>query len=77
MSEKVTAFILIKTAVGMEYDIADKLSKVEGIKDVKVVYGEYDMVVTTETDSLKALEEIVMLIRKIKGVEKTSTLIAS
>lgn len=77
MSEKVTAFILIKTAVGTEYDIAEKLSKVEGIKDVKVVYGEYDMVVATETDSLKALEEIVMFIRKIKGVEKTSTLIAS
>ncbi|MEM0037997.1 MAG: Lrp/AsnC ligand binding domain-containing protein [Zestosphaera sp.] len=75
----VKAYILVVTSLGLEYDIADELVKMS--KDVKVsvdvVFGEYDLVVTVEGRDLKDIDKFVTMLRRVNGVHKTSTLIAS
>lgn len=73
----VTAYILIVTEVGKEYDVVRKLKEMKSTVEVAVVYGEYDAFVKFVVDNLKELDAIVTDIRKISGIIRTITLISS
>ena len=73
----VTAYILIVTEVGKEYDVVRKLKEMKSTVEVAVVYGEYDAFVKFMVDSLKELDAIVTDLRKISGIIRTITLISS
>lgn len=76
----VKAYILLVTSIGLEYDIAEEIKRLEeeNIKvSVDVVFGEYDLVVTAESNDLRDIDELVTNIRKINGVTRTLTLISS
>jgi len=71
------AYILCVTEVGKEKDVQAKLKEINEVKEVYVVYGEYDLVVKVELDDLKALD--VFITEKIRGIghiQMTSTMIA-
>ena len=73
--EKLTgALILITTKVGSMRDIYNRIKDIEGVKQVEMLTGPYDIMVIAEaeemTDITKALMEKV---RKIEGVEDTVT----
>ncbi|MBI4096008.1 MAG: Lrp/AsnC ligand binding domain-containing protein [DPANN group archaeon] len=73
----VTAFILIVADSGCERKIADKLADAEGVEEVDVIYGDYDLVAKIRVSDISKLGDFVMdNIRTIKGVRRTSTLIA-
>ena len=73
----VKAWVLILSTPGSEPDIAEKLKEFPEVKEIGVVYGEWDVVVKIETDSLKKLDEIVLKIRRdIPGIVRTMTLIS-
>jgi len=72
-----TAYILLKTVIAKEHEVAQALRGVRGIIEVKVVFGEYDVVVKAQAENARELDEIVTSIRRINGVAVTSTLIAS
>ncbi len=71
----VEAYVLIKVESGKEYDVARKVEGIEGVKEVLITYGMYDMIVKVEAGTINKLKEIVLSIRKIDGVVETVTLI--
>ncbi|ASJ11319.1 AsnC family transcriptional regulator [Thermococcus sp. P6] len=73
----VTAFILMVTAAGKEREVMEKLLAMPEVKEAHVVYGEYDVVIKVETDTLKALDQFITeKIRKMPEIQMTSTMIA-
>ncbi len=75
----VKAYVLVVTALGLEYDIANEILKLgNDVKvSVDVVFGEYDLVVTVEGRDLRDIDSLVTALRRLNGVHKTSTLITS
>jgi DNA-binding Lrp family transcriptional regulator len=71
-----TAFVMIGTETGYEADIKKELEKVEGVKEVFVVYGVYDIIARVEAETQDKLKEFITWhIRKIDKVRSTITLI--
>lgn len=69
------AYLLIVCEVGLERNIEEAIRSVANVKDVDVVYGEYDLIVKIEVDDIKQLDGVVSEIRRIKGVLRTMTLL--
>ena len=75
--EKIVAYILLLVDIGKEYSVAEKVKQLNGVSEVRVVYGEYDIVVRVEVDSLKKLDKVVTSIRSIPHIIKSITLVSS
>ncbi len=76
----VRAYILVETAIGSEYEVAKAIANLvsEDLRiSVDVVYGEYDLVAVVDAASLELLDRVVSSTRRIPGVIRTKTLIAS
>ena len=72
----VTAFVLIMSKTGKEKDVVKELSRLENVKEVSVVYGDYDIVAKVEVPSMENLNSLIISqIRKIPNVSMTSTLV--
>lgn len=73
-----SAIILINTEVGKEGEVMTALSNIQGVSEVYLVYGVYDIVSKIESDRMEDLEAIISnQIRKITGIRSTLTLIIS
>ena len=73
----VTAYVLLVTKPGEESTVAEKLNKMDEVKDLSIVYGEYDIVAKIEGESMEALQNfLIKNVRAIDEVERTSTMIA-
>jgi DNA-binding Lrp family transcriptional regulator len=69
------AYVLIGCELGSENDIVSKLSKMDKIKDARIVYGDYDIVVEVETETEAQMDSIITKkIRKLDKVRSTMTL---
>jgi len=69
------AYVLIGCELGSENDIVSKLSKMDKIKDARIVYGDYDIVVEVETETEAQMDSVITKkIRKIDKVRSTMTL---
>ena len=55
--------------------IAARLRKVDSVKDSFPTSGQFDAVAIVEVDELGKIREIANDIQKIKGVERTETMI--
>jgi len=55
--------------------IAARLRKVDSVKDSFPTSGQFDAVAIIEVDELGKIREIANDIQKIKGVERTETMI--
>ncbi len=74
----IIAYVLIRTQVGGEYDVASYSRGLGGdITEALVTYGSYDVVVRIEASDMRRLDEIVTKIRKHPLVRETVTLVAS
>jgi hypothetical protein len=36
-----TAYVLINTEIGSEFDVLKKLKKIEGVEEASIIYGEF------------------------------------
>ncbi|RLI68224.1 Lrp/AsnC family transcriptional regulator [Candidatus Heimdallarchaeota archaeon] len=72
----VVAYILFVVEPGSENKVADKLIKRKGVKDISVVYGEYDLIAKLEVESMSGLQDFVISVRKNSSVKRTTTMIA-
>ncbi len=71
-----TGFVLVRTEVGREQEIASRIILEEGVKEVFVVTGEYDVLVRVEGESLRDVYKVVRdKIRSLPGVVETRTLV--
>ena len=73
----VVIYVLIVSEIGKELTVKSALDEIKGVTEVRTVYGEYDVVARVETPTLKELDEIVTLLRKITGIIRTVTLISA
>ena len=62
---------------GKERATYNELNKIEGIKDIYHVFGEYDFVVIIEVDDLGRLNNIVDQIRETSDVTATQTIVGA
>ena len=68
----VRAIILVKSPKKL---IAARLRKVSSITDSFPTSGQFDAVAIIEVEQLVQIKEVVNLIHKISGVERTETMV--
>ena len=72
------AFLLINTMPGEEVNVRQQVAKLDCVKGVWVVFGNFDCVVKLEADEEEKLTEaIVKGIRSVPGIVDTRTLIGA
>ncbi len=70
-----TAYVLISCDLGFDVEIIDEIKQVEDVKEVRGVFGAYDILVKLESANVETLRETIMWkIRKLNRVRSTLTL---
>ena len=77
LGQPVKAYFMAIVKRGTEHEVAEKLRKVEGITEVLVTYGLWDIVARIETENLKKLDAIITDMRMITEIVQTSTLVGA
>jgi len=73
----VVAYVLLIVKPGEESKVAEKLRHMPEVKDVAIVYGEYDLVVKVEESSMETLQNfLIKKVRAIDEIERSSTMIS-
>ncbi|ASJ02271.1 AsnC family transcriptional regulator [Thermococcus profundus] len=76
--KKMEAIILVVARPGTEERVHEKLKDHPSVKEVYRVYGEYDLILRVEVDGIEELDKFHdEVLRKIREIELTETLIAS
>lgn len=71
------AYVLITTEIGRGDDVYESLRQLEGVREVDIVAGTYDIVAVVESPSARDIGRIVMdRVQRIDGVMSTVTLMA-
>jgi Lrp/AsnC family leucine-responsive transcriptional regulator len=77
LGEPVTAFILVSflpSATVSQRDVAQRIAGLEGVHEVHLISGEYDILVKVRGPSMEAIGSLVIdSIRNIEGVGRTLT----
>ena len=72
------AFLLMTVKKGSERFVGDKLLELNPVKNVHMIYGEFDMIAKIDVDSLLGLQKfIIEEIRSINEIGMTDTLIVA
>ena len=73
----VVGVTLVNVVPGEERSVFDALNILHGIREVHHVFGEYDFLVIMELEGLPLLSKTVDVIREIRGVTTTHTIIGA
>jgi DNA-binding Lrp family transcriptional regulator len=73
----VVAYILVIVKPGTEEEVAGRLMKEKVVKDVGIVYGEYDIITKVELPTMEDLQNFILKMRRDKNIERTSTMIVA
>jgi len=69
------AYVLISCDLGFDAEIVDEIKQVEDVKEVRGVFGAYDILVKLESANVENLRDIITWkIRKLNRVRSTLTL---
>jgi DNA-binding Lrp family transcriptional regulator len=55
-----TAFVLVNAELGAEKNLVQSLRSIEGVTEVQVVYGVYDIVVKVETEDMLRMKDLIV-----------------
>jgi DNA-binding Lrp family transcriptional regulator len=70
----VSAYVFIECTAGAAREVADEVSKIQGVTRSNATTGPYDVVALVEADSIHILGEfIVTRIQSLPGVLRTQT----
>ncbi len=70
------AYVMINCEPGKENSIIDQLKPIKDVKEVQSVYGNYDILVKLECESIDCMRDIITRqIRLLKDVRCTTTVI--
>jgi len=69
------AYILISTEANASWQIVEASLKIEGVKTIRVVTGQFDAVALVQFSDLDDLRKIIDRIQHKKGVLRTQSLI--
>jgi len=74
----VSAYTLVRTEHLKLEKLVDKMKKLRLVKEVTPVYGEYNLIVKTETETIEELNFFIYNeLRKIPGLTATTTMITA
>jgi DNA-binding Lrp family transcriptional regulator len=77
LGEPVTAFILVSflpSATVSQRDVAQRIAGLDGVHEVHLISGEYDILVKVRGQSMEAIGSLVIdKVRNIAGVGRTLT----
>ena len=76
-SQPIKAYFMAIVKRGTEHDVAQRLRKMNGVTEVLVTYGLWDIVVRIEAPTLGKLDAIITEMRKIEEITQTSTLVGA
>ena len=68
---------MVNVVPGEEKSVYNSLKGIEGVRDLFHVFGEYDFVAIIEVDGLSALNKTVDIIREVRGVTSTKTIVGA
>jgi len=71
------AYVLIQVKGGRAGQIAENISKFEGIRMAHSVTGIYDIIAYIEVDDLSAIAELARKVHEVNGIERTHTAISA
>ncbi len=72
----VTSYTLARVEPAKDTDVYNEVKKLPQVKEVITTYGEYDLIIKVEVDTLADLDTFVFhKLRVIEGVDSTTTLI--
>jgi len=54
-----TAYVLINTEIGSEFDVLKELKKVEGVEEAHNLWGVYDIIASIKADTIDKLTFII------------------
>lgn len=74
-SDKVVSFILLVTDSSSTQQIYQDVKAMDKVKEVHMIYGDYDLIIKVELDNLQEMTSFMMKLRKKFAVKKSSTLI--
>lgn len=75
LSTEVFIFVSFQSGLDIsQRELAKRVSKIEGIYEVHIISGEYDLLLKVRGESLEKIGKLVVdKLRKIKGVGRTLT----
>jgi DNA-binding Lrp family transcriptional regulator len=74
----VTSYTLARVKPTKDVVVYDIIKGLSSVKEVITTYGEFDLIIKIEVDSLAALDDFVFdKLRVIDGIESTTTLISA
>ena len=72
------AYVLISCDLGFDAEIVDEIKQVEDVKEVRGVFGAYDILVKLESANVENLKDVITWkIRKLNRVRSTQTLMTT
>ncbi|MCW4055357.1 MAG: Lrp/AsnC ligand binding domain-containing protein [Candidatus Bathyarchaeota archaeon] len=74
----IDAFTLARVQPEKNFQVFERIKQLPMVKDARLVYGEYDIILRTTTKSMKELNQFTYnLVRKVHFVTKTTTMIVA
>ena len=74
----VFAYVLVRADAGKEREILSKVKDFSEIKDVHMIYGEWDVIIKIEVKNVESITSFVVdKLRGIDAVKLTSTMIVA
>jgi DNA-binding Lrp family transcriptional regulator len=68
-------YVLINVKPGLELQAYETIKEMEGIADVDLLFGDYDIIVKIVAESMGKIAKIVVEhLRQVEGVDNTKTL---
>jgi Lrp/AsnC family leucine-responsive transcriptional regulator len=78
------AFILVRADTGHTREVADRLFKLDDVKEVHIIAGEWDLLIVIEAEreivsptDERVLDVVMDKITKVSHVRRTNTIIPS
>ena len=71
-----TAYLLLNVETGTEGEVMRSLKPITEVKEARMVYGVYDIIIRVETETMEELKNLVSWrIRRLYRVRSTMTMI--
>ena len=68
---------MINVVPGEERSVYNDLTKIDGVREVFHVFGEYDFIAIIDVSGLTDINKAVDTVREIEGVTSTKTIIGA
>ena len=71
-----TAYLLLNVETGTEEEVMRSLEPIQEVREARIVYGFYDIIVRVETETMEEMKGLVNgRIRRLYRVHSTMTMI--